>query len=80
MGDVLDAKSCRLGRDTLNSIQRIKSHLSKRGSVAYIDRKDSIAPGLTNCMINAGMEKKRKLIRKETDGNKERKAGNCKAF
>ena len=76
MGDVFDAKSCRLGKEKLNSIQRIKSHRS----VAYIDRKDSIAPGLAHRMINAGIEKKRKLIRKETDGNKERKAGHCKAF
>ena len=78
MGDVLDAKSCRLGIDSLNAIQTIKSHLSKEGSLAYFDRSDHlfdpIVPGLTHCMMNASREQERHRAEKrhEKEMRKER--------
>ena len=63
--------SCRLGIDSMNSIQTVKSHLSKKGHLTYFDRKDHlydhIVPGLTHCMINASKEKRRYLLQKKQE-------------
>ena len=77
-GDVLDAKSCRLGKDSLNAIQAIKSHLSKEGSHAYFDRSDHwfdpFVLGLTHCMMKASRKQERQRAEKkhEKETRKER--------
>ena len=71
MGDVMDAKSSRLGVNSLNSLQTVKSHLSSKGSLNYFDRNDHlydpVVPGLVNCMINASKEKKRVQVLKKCE-------------
>ena len=63
MGDVMDAKSSRLGVNSLDSLQTVKSHLASQGSLKYFDREnhlyDPIKPGLVHCMISASKENKR---------------------
>ena len=73
MGNVLDAKSRRLGTDSLNSIQTVKSHLSKKGTLIerIVERKDHlydpIVPGLTHYMINARKEKRRQSLQNKLE-------------
>lgn len=70
MGDVTDAESARLGVNSLNALQTVKSHLSAQDSLEYFNRKDHlhdlIVPGLNSCMINASKEKRKSLALKKS--------------
>lgn len=73
MGDVMDQKSSSLSIKSLNSIQTVKSTLKAKNttSITYFDREDvvytPIRPGLVNCMIRAGKERNRALMRKRIE-------------
>ena len=58
----MDAKSSRLGVNSLSSLQTVKSHLSSWESLNNFDRNDHlydhVVPGLVNCMVNSSNEKR----------------------